>query len=47
MGWQEVRTLVERALTEVLSGLKPGRQAATELKQAADAALNRHAGAAR
>jgi multiple sugar transport system substrate-binding protein/sn-glycerol 3-phosphate transport system substrate-binding protein len=47
MGWQEVRTLVERALTEVLSGLKPGRQAATELKLAADAALKRHTGAGR
>lgn len=46
MGWQEVRTLVERALTEVVSGLKPGRQAALELKEAADAALARHAPAA-
>lgn len=46
MGWQEVRTLVERALTEVISGLKPGREAALALKEAADAALARHAPAA-
>lgn len=45
-GWQEVRTLVERALTEVLSGLKQGRQAAIDLKSAADAALARHLAAA-
>jgi maltose-binding protein MalE len=37
--WQEVRKLVERAASSVLSGLKSGRQAALELKQQADAAL--------
>lgn len=43
VGWQEVRGLVERALTEVLTGLKPAAQAARDLKVAADAALARHA----
>lgn len=38
-GWQEVRTLVETAETEVLTGVKPARQAALELKQKADAVL--------
>ncbi len=38
-GWQEVRALVETAITEVLTGVKPANQAATELKQKADAVL--------
>jgi len=40
-GWQEVRTLVENAETEILTGLKPAKQAASELKQKADAVLSR------
>jgi len=40
-GWQEVRALVESAQTEVLTGLKPARQAALDLKQKADAVLAR------
>ena len=40
-GWQEVRSLVEKAETEVLTGMKTGRQAALDLKQNADAALAR------
>lgn len=42
-GWQEVRTLIERAQSEVLAGVKTGRAAALELKQKADAALARAA----
>ena len=38
-GWQEVRSLVENAEAEVLTGLKPARQAALDLKAKADAAL--------
>lgn len=38
-GWQEVRSLVEKAETEVLTGMKTGRQAALDLKRDADAAL--------
>ncbi|MCC6699374.1 MAG: ABC transporter substrate-binding protein [Candidatus Hydrogenedentes bacterium] len=38
-GWQEVRTLVERAGSQVMSGLKTGRQAAMDLKQEADRVL--------
>ncbi len=38
-GWQEVRTLVERAASEVMAGLKTGEQAARNLKQQADEAL--------
>jgi multiple sugar transport system substrate-binding protein len=40
-GWQEVRTLVENAETEVLTKIKLGRQAAVDLKQKADAVLAR------
>jgi len=40
-GWQEVRSLVEKAETEVITGMKSGRQAATGLKKAADAVLAR------
>ncbi len=39
-GWQEVRALVEKAETEVLAGLKTGRDAAIELKRKADAVLS-------
>jgi multiple sugar transport system substrate-binding protein len=39
-GWQEVRTLVERAAAEVMNGLKSPRDAAQELKRQADAALD-------
>ena len=39
-GWQEVRTLVERAASEVMSGLKPAGDAARELKARADAVLS-------
>lgn len=42
-GWQEVRKAVEDAQLAVLNGLKPGAQAARELKQTADAILARHA----
>jgi ABC-type glycerol-3-phosphate transport system substrate-binding protein len=38
-GWQEVRTLVERAAAEVMNGLKTPGEAAQELKHRADAAL--------
>jgi len=38
-GWQEVRTLVERAESAVISKLKTGRQAAQDLKLQADTAL--------
>ena len=40
-GWQEIRTLVENAETEVLTGVKAARQAALDLKQKADAVLAR------
>ena len=40
-GWQEVRTLVETAETEVLTGVKTARDAAAALKQKADAVLAR------
>jgi ABC-type glycerol-3-phosphate transport system substrate-binding protein len=40
-GWQEVRTLVETAETEVLTGVKSAKDAATALKQKADAVLAR------
>lgn len=39
VGWQEVRTLVERALTAVLTGLKTPEQATADLKRDADRAL--------
>jgi multiple sugar transport system substrate-binding protein len=42
-GWQEVRKAVEDAETQVLTGLKSGRDAALELKKTADAILARHA----
>ena len=38
-GWQEVRTLVERAASQVMSGMKSGKQAAVDLKKDADAVL--------
>ncbi|MCC6487625.1 MAG: ABC transporter substrate-binding protein [Candidatus Hydrogenedentes bacterium] len=38
-GWQEVRTLVERAGSQVMSGLKTGGQAAMDLKQEANRVL--------
>lgn len=41
-GWQQVRALVENAQTEVLTGMKSGRQAAIDLKQAADRVLALH-----
>jgi len=41
-GWQQVRSLVENAQTEVLTGMKSGRQAAIDLKQSADRALAQH-----
>ena len=41
VGWQEVRRLVEKAVTEVLSGIKSGRQAALDLKRGADMVLAR------
>jgi ABC-type glycerol-3-phosphate transport system substrate-binding protein len=40
-GWQEVRVLVERALTAVLTRTQTAREAATELKKEADKALER------
>ena len=40
-GWQQVRDLVERAETEVLSGIKTAREAALDLKRAADQVLAR------
>lgn len=40
-GWQQVRDLVEKAETEILTGVKSARQAALDLKQAADAVLAR------
>lgn len=43
VGWQEVRKAVENAETQVLTGLKTGREAALELKKNADAILARHA----
>jgi len=39
VGWQEVRTLVERALTAVLTGLKTAEQATSDLKRDADKVL--------
>jgi len=39
-GWQEVRTFVERAASEVIAGLKSPEDAAGELKRRADAALS-------
>ncbi|GMU94291.1 MAG: sn-glycerol-3-phosphate ABC transporter substrate-binding lipoprotein UgpB [Candidatus Hydrogenedentota bacterium] len=39
IGWQEVRTLVERALTSVLSGMKSPEQATADLKRDADKVL--------
>ncbi len=41
-GWQQVRDLVAQAETEVLARIKPGRQAALDLKRAADAVLARN-----
>ncbi|GMV99104.1 MAG: ABC transporter substrate-binding protein [Candidatus Hydrogenedentota bacterium] len=41
VGWQEVRSLVERAWSDVMSEVKTGREAALELKQQADAVLAR------
>ncbi|HOZ49685.1 MAG TPA: extracellular solute-binding protein [Candidatus Hydrogenedentes bacterium] len=38
-GWQEVRLLVEKAQTEVLTGIKSARQAVLDLKHKADAVL--------
>ncbi len=39
VGWQEVRTLVERAASEVMTGLKSADTAASDLKRKADAVL--------
>jgi ABC-type glycerol-3-phosphate transport system substrate-binding protein len=39
VGWQQVRTLVERALTAVLTGLKSPEQATADLKRDADKVL--------
>ncbi len=44
-GWQEVRGLVERAMTEVFTGTTTPGTAARRLKEDADAALARAAGA--
>jgi ABC-type glycerol-3-phosphate transport system substrate-binding protein len=41
VGWQEVRSLVEKAETQILSGVKTAREAVAELKANADAALAR------
>ena len=41
-GWQEVRKAVEDAETAVLTGVKTGKEAAAQLKKAADAILSRH-----
>ncbi|MEX2015699.1 MAG: ABC transporter substrate-binding protein [Candidatus Hydrogenedentales bacterium] len=41
-GWQEVRGLIENALTAVVTGIKSGEQAARDLKREADAVLARH-----
>ncbi len=41
-GWQQVRDMVAQAETEVLTRTKTGRQAALDLKHAADAVLARH-----
>lgn len=38
-GWQQVRGLIEKALTSVITGLATGEEAARTLKQEADAAL--------
>ena len=38
-GWQEVRSLIEKAQAAVLSGMKSGREAAMDLKRDADAVL--------
>lgn len=38
-GWQEVRGLIEKAQTAVLTGMMSGREAALELKRDADRAL--------
>ncbi len=38
-GWQEVRSLIEKAQAAVLSGMKTGRDAAIDLKRGADAVL--------
>jgi ABC-type glycerol-3-phosphate transport system substrate-binding protein len=40
-GWQEVRALVENALTEILTGVKSAPDAAKALKEKADAVLAR------
>ena len=40
-GWQEVRSLVEHAETQVLTGTKSAQEAVQELKQKADAVLAR------
>lgn len=41
-GWQEVRGLVEKAQTSVLTRISTGREAAQRLKREADAVLARH-----
>lgn len=41
VGWQEVRDLVEKAQTAVLTGVKTGKEAALELKREADAVLQK------
>jgi multiple sugar transport system substrate-binding protein len=38
-GWQEVRPLIEAAITAVINGTKTGREAAVELKEKADIVL--------
>ncbi len=43
-GWQQVRDLAARALSEVLAGTRTGREAAAGLKRDADRALARAAG---
>lgn len=40
-GWQELRTLIENAMTEVVTRLKTGHEAASALKQKADLILTR------
>ena len=38
-GWQQVRDLAARAVTEVMTGVKTAEEAAAQLKQEADQAL--------
>lgn len=44
LGWQEIRSLVEKAETSVITGLKTGREAAVELQRDAQAVLDEQKG---